>query len=118
LRTADDIEYRLKPLRRFFGTKEIVAIRTADVEDFIGDLRKPRVVNRRADRTLSPASINRSLALLRHMFNWAVAREYLERTPFRRGSETLIRLFGRTTSAGAASPRMKNSGCSTQLRPF
>jgi integrase len=93
LRTADDIEYRLKPLRRFFGPKEIAAIRTADVEDFIADLRKPRVVNRRADRTLSPASINRPLALLRHMFNWGVAREYLERTPFRRGSETLIRLF-------------------------
>jgi len=93
LRTAADIEYRLKPLREFFGPKEIVAIKTADVEDFIGDLRKPRVVNRQADRTLSPASINRRLAQLRHMFNWAVAREYLERTPFRRGSATLIRLF-------------------------
>ena len=42
---------------------------------------------------LSPASINRSLALLRHMLNWAVAREYIDRSPFRRGSETLIRLF-------------------------
>jgi integrase len=93
LRTADDIEYRLKPLRGFFGPKEIVAIKTADVEDFIGDLRKPRVVNRKTERTLKPASINRRLALLRHMFNWAVAREYLERTPFRRGSEALIRLF-------------------------
>jgi integrase len=93
LRTAEDIEYPLKPLRRFFGPTEIVAIKTADVEDFIGDLRKPRVVNRQADRTLRPASINRRLALLRHLFNWAVAREYLERTPLRRGSATLIRLF-------------------------
>jgi integrase len=31
--------------------------------------------------------------LLRHILNWAVAREYLERTPFRRGGEVLIRLL-------------------------
>jgi integrase len=28
---------------------------------------------------------------MRHMMNWAVGREYLDRTPFRRGTETLIR---------------------------
>ena len=27
---------------------------------------------------------------MRHMLNWAVAREYLDRTPFRRGSENLV----------------------------
>src|SRR5207247_3599706 len=37
------------------------------------------------------ASINRSIELLRHMLNWAVGREYLDRTPFRRGTVTLIR---------------------------
>jgi len=68
-------------------------VKTADVEDFIADLREPRQVNRQADRVLSPASINRSLQLLRAILNWAVAREYLDRSPFRRGSETLIRLF-------------------------
>lgn len=25
------------------------------------------------------------------MFNWAIGREYLERTPFRRGTQTLIK---------------------------
>lgn len=75
LRTADDIEYRLKPLRDFFGEKQIEGIKTADIEDFIGDLRKPRRVNRQENRVLSPASINRRLAVLRHMLNWAVARE-------------------------------------------
>jgi integrase len=54
-------------------------------------LKLPRVVNRQPNRILSPASINRTIELLRHMMNWAVGREYLERTPFRRGSETLIR---------------------------
>jgi len=51
----------------------------------------PRVVNRQPNRILSPASINRVIELRRHMMNWAVGREYLERTPFRRGTETLIR---------------------------
>jgi hypothetical protein len=31
------------------------------------------------------------IELMRHMLNWAVGREYLDRTPFRRGTETLIR---------------------------
>jgi site-specific recombinase XerD len=83
LRTADAIEYRLKPLRAFFGHRALKEIRTADIEDY---------VNRQKGRTLSTASINRSVALLRHMLNWAVAREHLEVTPFRRGGEALIRL--------------------------
>lgn len=69
----------------------LVDIKTADIEDFIADLKEPRVVNRQPGRTLSPASINRTIELMRHMMNWAVGREYLERTPFRRGTETLIR---------------------------
>jgi integrase len=63
-------------------------IRTADVEDFIASLKKPR----QDGRTLAPASINRTVTLLRHMFSWAIGREYLDRTPFRRGTEKLIRL--------------------------
>jgi integrase len=67
-------------------------IKTAAVEDFVADLRKPRIVNREAEsRSLTPASVNRIIELLRHMLNWAVGREYIERTPFRRGSETLIK---------------------------
>jgi integrase len=36
-------------------------------------------------------SINRTIELLRHMLNWAAGRDYLEKTPFRRGTETLIK---------------------------
>jgi|SRR4051794_39701598 hypothetical protein len=54
-------------------------------------LKLPRVVNRQPNRTLSAASISRTVELLRHMMNWAVGREYLDRTPFHRGTETLIR---------------------------
>jgi integrase len=93
LRTASDIEYRLKPLREFFGGRPIASITTGDVEDFIAHLRAPRRVNRQDAHTLKPASINRNLAMLRRIFNWAIAREYIQQSPFRRGSETLIRLF-------------------------
>lgn len=92
LKTADTIDWRLKPLRSHFGDRLLSEIKTADIEDYIADLKKPRTVNRQKDRRLAPASINRQIALLRHMFNWAVGREYLDRTPFRRGSEPLIRL--------------------------
>jgi integrase len=85
------IDYRLKPLIDRFGSRPLTDIKTADIEDFIADLRRPRTVNRQPNRTLAPGSINRTIELLRHMLNWAVGREYLERTPFRRGTETLIR---------------------------
>jgi integrase len=85
------IDYRLKPLIDRFGGRALPDVKTADIEDFIADLKLPRVVNRQPNRILSPASINRTIELLRHMMNWAVGREYLERTPFRRGTETLIR---------------------------
>lgn len=93
LRTAADFEYRVKPLRDFFSGKLVRNITTADVEDFIAKLRKPRRINGQENRVLSPASINRSLQQLRAILNWAVGREYLDRTPFRRGNRTLIRLF-------------------------
>ena len=92
LALTDTIDYRLKPLIERFGDRLLSEIKTADIEDFVADLRKPRVVNNLEGRTLTPASINRTLGLLRHMLNWAVGREYLDRTPFRRGTEVLIRL--------------------------
>ncbi len=91
LAIGETIDYRLKPLIDRFGDRVLAEIKTADIEDFIADLKKPRVVNRQPDRTLSTASINRVIELMRHMMNWAVGREYLDRTPFRRGTETLIR---------------------------
>jgi integrase len=86
------IDYRLKPIIEYFGDRPIAEIRTADVEDFIADLRKPRIAGRcKTPRVLAPASINRTIEILRHMMNWAVGREYIDRTPFRRGTETLVR---------------------------
>jgi len=85
------IEWRLKPVIERFGDRALADIKTADIEDYLADLKQPQTVNRQPNRLLAAASINRRLEILRHMFNWAVGREYLERTPFRRGTETLIR---------------------------
>ncbi len=92
LALASTIGYRLKPLIQRFGERAIADIKTADIDDFVADLKQPRMVNGLDGRRLTPASINRTLGLLRHMLNWAVGREYLEKTPFRRGTEVLIRM--------------------------
>ena len=92
LSLAQTIDWRIRPILERFGDWALTEIKTADIEDFIADLRKPRIVGKRADeRRLTPASINRTIELLRHMLNLAVGREYLEKTPFRRGTETLIK---------------------------
>jgi len=54
------------------------------------DLYKERHVLAKGLGTLAPASINRTLGISRHILNWAVGREYLDPTPFRRGTEVLI----------------------------
>lgn len=83
LRTLDKIEWQMPFLKERFGPKALADIRVGDIDDLVQDLKaKPR----------KPATINRYLALLRRMLNWAVEREYLDRTPFRRGSQAVIKL--------------------------
>lgn len=82
LRSADEIEQRLAVLKKRWQGRELTTIRVAEIEDLIQDL---KAKNRR------PATINRWLALLRHMFNWALGREYVAQTPFRRGTQALIK---------------------------
>lgn len=93
LASADTIEYRMAPIVGHFGTKLLAEIRTADIEDFVASLKQPTLLakGQHAPRQRRPATINRYLSLLRHMFNWAIGREYIERSPFRRGTQTLVR---------------------------
>ena len=81
LALSSTIDYRLKPLIERFGDRPIAEIKTADIDDFVADLKQPRMVNGLDGRRLTPASINRTLGLLRHMLNWAVGREYLTEHP-------------------------------------
>ena len=41
---------------------------------------------------LSPVTVNHDLKLLRKMFNWGIRKGYLQKTPFKIGTETAIRL--------------------------
>ena len=54
---------------------------------------------------------NRNLALLRAAFNWAIRLGHLEATPFKRHTETVVKLSKETRGAGA-SRGMKGSACS------
>ena len=79
------------PLERF-GDCALADIKTADVEDFIADLRKPRIVGREP----VPRSITGGIGEPHR--GTAAAHDELggrprarHRTPFRRGSETLIK---------------------------
>ena len=86
LASADTIEYRTALLLEHFGASLLTEIKQAEVENFIVRLKQPTVMARgqRTPRVRKPATINRYLSLLRHMFNWAVEHEFLERSPMRR----------------------------------
>jgi integrase len=88
----DEANWRFKDLIDRFGDMPLASIKTGDIDDYVAELKEPRTVNGRDGQTLAPASINRRLPILRHMFNWAVGREYIEKTPFRRGTLVLIRM--------------------------
>lgn len=90
LRTAGDFKWRVKPLLARFKAMPITAIRTADVEDWQADLRKPRMVNG-SRRTPSAATVNRAVEDLRRMLNWAVRREYMPASPFTKGGISVVK---------------------------
>jgi integrase len=83
--------YRLKTICAFvllstgcsFGDKAVEQITVDDIETFR---------DARRSKGLSAVSINHDLRLLRKMFNWAVRKEYLARSPFKIGSEPAISL--------------------------
>ena len=92
--------------------------RTADIEDFVATLKSPARLakDQKTARVRRPATINRYLSLLRHMFNWAVGREFLERTPFRRGNQTLVRQELEDNRRHRRSPRTRNRSSSITHR--
>jgi integrase len=66
-----------------FGDKRVAAIALGDLEAF----REGRRAQGR-----SPVTVNHDLKLLRKMFNWGIRKGYVERTPFKIGTEPAIRL--------------------------
>ena len=91
-RTAEQAAYHLAILRRVeipapgattirLETKPFDAILKADVEAV-----------REARRPLGIVGCNRLLARLRHLFNWAIGEGYVDRSPFKRESVTVVKL--------------------------
>ncbi len=82
LRSDRNIAQHLAAFQEAFP-QPLAAITTSDIEQYALRLK-------REGRTV--ATVNRYLARLRHVFNWAIGHDYLERTPFKRGTLSLIRL--------------------------
>jgi hypothetical protein len=101
LRSGDEMKQRLEILKGRWKAHRLIDIRVGEIEDLIADLKR---------KGKRPATVNRYLALLRHMFNWAVGREYLDRTPFKRGNQALVKFERETTDeSGASVPSRKRS---------
>ena len=66
-----------------FGDKPLEGITTDDIEAF-------RDARKAAGR--SAVTVNHDLKLLRKMFNWGIRKGYVERTPFKIGTEPAITL--------------------------
>ena len=92
-RVSRDNRYRLDKICTFvltaggpsvaFGDKHLDAITTDDVEAF-RDARKAT--------GLCAVTVNHDLKLLRKMFNWGIRKGYLQKTPFKIGTEPAISL--------------------------
>jgi integrase len=84
LKSADTITYRMEAMKVHFGDRALSDIRTADVEDFLAGLRRPAKFGRdhSLERVRKPSTVNRYRSQLVQMFNWALMRDYVERTPF------------------------------------
>ena len=86
LASADTIEYRMVSLLDRFGSQRLSEIKQGDIEEFIVDLGQPSIVSKgqKTVRVRKPATINRYISLLRHMFSWAIDHELLDQSPMRR----------------------------------
>ena len=82
LKSRRNIVQHLDAFARAFP-QPLSEITTLDVEQFALRLSK---------QGRAVATVNRYLARLRHIFNWAIGREYVDKTPFKRGTHSLIRL--------------------------
>jgi integrase len=91
-RTAEQAEYHIKTIRHIavpaadgktvrLESKPFTAVTTTDVKAV-----------QAARRSHGSVGCNRLMARLRHLFNWSIAEGFTERSPFKRGDVTLIKL--------------------------
>jgi integrase len=73
----------LLPPASAFGPRAVGGVALGDIEAW-------REARRKIGR--SPVTVNHDLKLLRKMFNWGIRKGYVERTPFKIGTEPAILL--------------------------
>jgi len=86
-------KYRMKLFNDFVlpGTNPPLLFGDKPVADIaLGDIEAWREARRTAGK--SPVTINHDLKLLRKMFNWGIRMGYVQRTPFKIGTEPAIQL--------------------------
>ncbi|MEZ5425234.1 MAG: site-specific integrase [Pyrinomonadaceae bacterium] len=108
-RSYRDQKYSLKPLKEFFGRKQIRKIKPSDLEAYkIKRLNTPVVIKKKIkkenpkkerrkfvwekiefSRPRTIASVNRELALLRQIFVFAEAEDYILRNPFKKAKKLI-----------------------------
>lgn len=101
LRSYDRVRGQLAVLRTFFGSRPLRSIRYADIDDLriarletpiiFNSKRKPKSGEPLKQRQRSVADVNRLLALIRRMLNFAVQSGWLAANPFSAGP-SLVRI--------------------------
>ena len=72
--------------------RDVIALCDQAVEDWLKTRQRLSSWSAKTLPALLVAAVNHDLMLLRKMFNWAIRRGYIERTPFKIGTEPAITL--------------------------
>lgn len=101
LRSFRQTKVHLKPLAEYFGRRSIKKILASDVQKYkLHRLDTPT----RSDTQRAISSVNRELALLRSIFNYAKSENFLVRSPFEASGFGFISLADETKRERILSP--------------
>lgn len=81
-------EWYSAPLEQFFGKRRIKTITYGDLREFRAA--REAVKHKTSEEPRKPATINREMEFLRQVLLYAVRHEWLAKSPFSKGPETLI----------------------------
>ena len=107
-------------------TRTMLTLPTGEARPFgewcVADIKPNTLEQFRAVRMpAGKVAANRNLALLRAAFGWAVRQEHVEATPFKRGTETVVKLMPEAKRSRRLEPGEGDkllAACGPTLRPF
>jgi len=82
-RTYRDIRRRALKLKKVFGYVGATVITAADIENYMHKRMKDKAMKHNADSgtTISPASVNREISVMRRIYNLAIKNDLVEKNP-------------------------------------